>query len=432
MLCDNLSVDPSGRLTFAGLYPRDLLNTFGSPLYVMDEDRIRALCSLYRQAMRDSFGPRALPLFASKACCFTGIFRILSEEGFGADVVSSGEIATAVRAGFDLQNAYYHGNSKTDSEIRYAVDAGVGTFVADCPEELDAIERIVSETGSRQKVLLRITPGIDPHTYAEVSTGQVDSKFGEPIETGQALAFVRKALSLPHLDVRGFHCHVGSQVHDASVFIRSAEKMLGFILDVRNECGYLPDILDLGGGYGVKYRDCDPELDLSASIEEIGAYLRRRCAEESVPMPAVLLEPGRSVVADAGMTLYTVNSVKHIPGFKNYVAVDGGMGDNPRYALYEAPYTVVLPERMNDPAAALYDVVGKYCESGDIIQPSVPLPEGISRGDILAVLTTGAYNYSMASHYNRVPKPAVVLIRNGVPSLAVRRETPEDLCAFDI
>ena len=432
MLFDNLSVDSSGRLTFAGLLPRDLLDAFGSPLYVMDEDLIRARCRLYKQAMKDAFGGKSLPLYASKACCFKRMYRILAEEGLGADVVSPGEIATAVHAGFDPSHLYFHNNSKSDPDIRYALQAGVGTIVADGTDELDALERILSETGRKQNVLLRITPGIDPHTYTEVSTGQVDSKFGEPIETGQAMAFVRHALSLPHLSVKGFHCHVGSQVYDASVFIRSAAKMVGFIRDVKDACGYLPEQLDLGGGYGVKYRDCDPTFDLAASIGEIGAHLKRGCAEAGLPLPAVLLEPGRSVVADAGITLYTVNSVKHVQGYKNYVAVDGGMGDNPRYALYGAPYTVVLPERMNEPAAALYDVVGKFCESGDILQPAVPLPDTVRRGDILAVLTTGAYNYSMASHYNRVPKPAVVMIRNGVPSLAVRRETPDDLCAFDL
>lgn len=432
MLCDNLSVDTSGRLTFAGLLPRDLLDVFGSPLYVMDEDRIRARCRLYRQAMTDAFGRKALPLYASKACCFQRMYRILAEEGLGADVVSPGEIATAIRAGFDPERLYYHSNSKSDGDIRYALNAGVGTIVVDGTDELDALEAILKETGRKQTVLLRITPGIDPHTYTEVSTGQVDSKFGEPIETGQAKAFVERALSLPHLTVKGFHCHVGSQVYDAKIFIRSADKMISFIRDVRDAFGYLPEQLDLGGGYGVQYLECDPELDLAASIAEIGTFLKRRCAEEVLPLPAVLLEPGRSIVADAGITLYTVNAVKHVQGYKNYIAVDGGMGDNPRYALYQAPYTVVLPERMNEQAAALYDVVGRFCESGDIIQPAVPLPDSVRRGDILAVLTTGAYNYSMASHYNRVPKPAVVMVRDGVPSLAVRRETPEDLCAFDL
>ena len=308
MLCNNLAVDENGRLTFAGALPRDLVERFGSPLYVMDEDRIRAMCRAYKRAMTAAFGESSLPLYASKACCFTHMYRILTEEGLGADVVSAGEIATAVNAGFDLSRVYFHGNSKTDDELRYALNAGVGTIVLDGTDELEALCRILTgEFGSRrQRVLLRVTPGIDPHTYAEVSTGQVDSKFGVPIETGQAMDFVREALAQPVLTVAGFHCHVGSQVHDADVFIRSAEKMLDFMQNVRRETGLAAEVLDLGGGYGVKYREIDPAPDLFQSIGEIGAYLRRRCGELDFPMPAVLLEPGRSIVAEAGITLVNI------------------------------------------------------------------------------------------------------------------------------
>ena len=431
MLCENLTVK-NGRLLFAGADPRALLEEFGSPLYVMDEDRVRDRCRVYRDAMKRAFGEKSFPIYASKACCFKKMYRIVGEEGLGADVVSVGEIATAKAAGFDLSKVFFHGNSKSDADIRFAMEAGVGFIVADGVMEVQAIEHVGKELNRRQRVLLRITPGIDPHTYAEVATGQVDSKFGEPIETGQAKAFVTLALSLPHVDVAGYHCHVGSQVHDADVFIRSAEKMLAFIEEIHQACGYLPEYLDLGGGYGVQYLPEDPAFDLAASIGEIGVFLKERCAALGIPAPAIILEPGRSIVADAGMTLYTVTCTKHIKGYKNYVAVDGGMGDNPRYALYEAPYTVVLPERMEEKGTTTYDVVGKFCESGDILQPAVLLPERIERGEILAVLTTGAYNYSMASHYNRVPKLPVVMIRDGKATLAVRRETPEDMFAFDV
>ena len=431
MLCKNLTVK-DGRLRFAGMEPGELMRAFGSPLYVMDENRIREKCRIYRDAMIAAFGETSFPIYASKACCFKEMYRIIGSEGLGADVVSIGEIATAKAAGFDLSKAFYHSNSKSDEEIRLAAEAGVGYIVADGEEEIRAIDRILGEMGKRQKVLLRITPGIDPHTYAEVATGLVDSKFGEAIETGQAAKYVALALSLPHVEVAGYHCHVGSQVHDADVFIRSAEKMLAFIDSMRKAHGYLPEFLDLGGGYGVRYEESDPDLDLAASIAEIGAFLKKRCGEMDMPVPAVILEPGRSIAADAGMTLYTVNCVKRIPGYKNYVAVDGGMGDNPRYALYEAPYTVVLPRRMDEKGTVRYDVVGKFCESGDVIQPGVLLPEEIRRGEILAVLTTGAYNYSMASHYNRVPKLPVVMIKDGEARVVVRRETPEDLFAFDV
>ena len=436
MLCKNLTVSPEGQLSFAGVkVDKALLAAFGSPLYLMDEGRIREKCAVYREAMKEAFGKDSFPIYASKACCFKEMYRIIGSEGLGADVVSAGEIATARAAGFDMEKVFYHGNSKSDEELRFALEAGVGCIVVDGREELAALERLAREANKKQKILLRITPGIDPHTFAEVATGQVDSKFGEAVETGQAARFVEAALEATKrgaVELVGFHCHVGSQVHDADVFIRSAEKMLTFIADMKEAWGYEPAILDLGGGYGVRYTEADPDFDLAQSIREIGRSLKALCREKGQTLPAVILEPGRSLVADAGLTLYTVNCTKRIPGYKNYVAVDGGMGDNPRFALYESPYTLVMPERMNEPCTTVYDVVGKFCESGDVIQPGVSLPDTIRRGDLIATLTTGAYNYSMASHYNRVPKLPVILIRDGACRVAVKRETLADLYAFDV
>ncbi len=432
MLCKNLSVTPSGRLLFAGRDLGELAAKYGTALYVMDEDRIREMCRIYKNAMHQAFGDNTQPLFASKACSFRHIYRVMKEEGMGIDVVSCGELYTAQKAGFDLSQAYFHSNNKTDEDIRYGMEVGVGCFVADNVEEVEAVERLAGERGICQKMLLRITPGIDPHTYEEVATGKVDSKFGSAIETGQAMEIVKRALACPHVDLAGFHCHVGSQVFDSDTFIRSSEVMLRFIAQVKEETGYFARELDLGGGYGVRYTESDPVLDLRKSILEVGEHVRSLCVQLSIPQPKILMEPGRSIVADAGLTLYSVGTVKKIPGYKNYVSVNGGMTDNPRFALYRSSYTVVLPEKMNEECDLVASVVGRCCESGDILQENVALPSSVKRDDLLAVLTTGAYNYSMASHYNRIPKLPVIMISGGEDFIAVRRETLEDITACDL
>ncbi len=432
MICENLTVNATGELLFAGRSTKELLNTYGSPLYLMDEQRIRRNMRVYADAMNEAFGQDAMVLYASKACSFKDIYRIAKEERIGIDVVSAGEIHTAKAAGFPMENAYFHGNNKTDEEIAYAMDAGVGFFVADHTEELDAVNAIAAQKGIVQKVLLRITPGIDTHTYEAVATGQVDSKFGSAIETGQAADITGYALGLPHISLEGFHCHVGSQVFDSDTFFRSADIMLQFIGAMRVQYGYTARQLDLGGGYGVRYTDDDPTIDIADNIRQVAVHVKNACAQLKLPLPAIRLEPGRSIVADAGITLYTVGSVKRIPGYKNYVSVDGGMSDNPRFALYESPYTVVCPEKMHEPADFKCDVVGKCCESGDVLQPDVLLPASVERGDMLAVLTTGAYNYSMASNYNRIPRPPVVMLTKDGEHVAVKRESLEDIIKNDI
>lgn len=432
MICNNLSVSSDGILHFAGQDVTALLREYGSPLYLLDADRVRENCRTYLRAMKEAFGEDALPLYASKALSFQGIYRIMREEGLGVDVVSAGEIYTAARAGFPLERAYFHSNNKTDEDIAFAMEQKVGYFVVDNEEELTAIERIASEKGLRQRVLLRLTPGIDPHTYEAVATGKVDSKFGAAIETGQAEEMTAYALTLPHVELRGFHCHVGSQVFDSDVFLRAADVMLTFIADIYRKHGYLAAELDLGGGYGVRYREEDPVLDIAVNIKEVGAAIKAKCAALNIPVPAMRLEPGRSIVADAGMTLYTVGTIKKIPGYKNYVSIDGGMTDNPRYALYRSAYTVLPANKMNEKREMICTVAGRCCESGDLIQEEVPLPASMARGDILAVLTTGAYNYSMASNYNRIPRPPIVLLQGGSHTVAVKRESFTDLVQNDL
>ena len=431
-LSDNLSVNEEGRLFFAGADTRTLAEKYGTPLYLMDEDRIRANIRLYKDAFRDLWPGEAEVLYASKACSFLEICRIAESEGISLDAVSPGELLTAKKAGFDLGRAYFQGNNKTDEDIACAVEWGVGTFVTDNPEELSALEKEAARRGIRQKILLRLTPGVDCHTYEAVNTGKVDSKFGVAIETGQAASFVREALASAHLELLGFHCHVGSQVFDEDVFERTARIMLGFIASVREETGYTARVLDLGGGYGVRYVDRDPAIDVRKKIGDVSETIRETCRELSLPLPRLLMEPGRSIVADAGLTLYRTGSVKRIPGYKNYLSVDGGMGDNPRFALYGARYTVYPAEKMREERDMICDLVGRFCESGDEIQRDIRMPRSMERGDLVAVATTGAYNYSMASLYNRVPRPPVVMIRNGEDRLVVRRETPEDLLALDL
>ena len=430
-ICDNISVNAAGHLCFGGQDTLDLAARYGTPLYLMDEDRLRHNMRVYTEAFRRCFAPGSLPLYASKANAFRQIYRIAKDEGMGVDVVSAGEIHTAHSAGFDMALAYFHSNNKTDADIRYAMDCGVGCFVVDGEEELRAIDAEAARRGIKQKLLLRLTPGIDPHTYAAVDTGRVDSKFGTAIETGQGEAITALALSLPHIDLAGFHCHVGSMVFDEDVFERAAVVMLEFIAMIAQKYGCLVRELDLGGGYGVPYVASDGTVDIGARIGEVAAVIHATCARLGIAEPAILMEPGRSIVADAGMTLYTVGAVKRILGYKNYVSVDGGMSDNPRYALYESKYTCYAAGRMNEPAKLQCDLVGRCCESGDVIQPGIFMPEDVCRGDVAAVCTTGAYNYAMASNYNRIPRPPIVMLKGGESYVAVRRETVEDLVALD-
>lgn len=432
MICDNISVK-EGILRFAGQNTVELAKKYGTPLYLLDEDKIREKCRAYKSAFHKYFGPAAKPLYASKANCFKRIYEIMAEEEMGIDVVSSGEIYTAIKAGYDLSQAYFHSNNKTDDDIAYAIESGIGYFVCDNIEEVRVIEREAAARGIRQKVLLRITPGIDPHTFDEVSTGKVDSKFGSAIETGQAEEIVRLTLEEPHVELTGYHCHIGSQVLTEDVFERGAVVMLEFVADMKNKLGYMARELDLGGGYGVRYLDTDVQLDIDTKVSMVAEAAKRTAARLGISMLEIHMEPGRSIVADAGMTLYTVGTVKQIPGYKNYVSVDGSMTDNPRFALYGASYTCFIANRMDEQNDFEASLVGRCCESGDIIQENVMMPHTVGRYDIAAVCTTGAYNYSMASNYNRLPRPPVVILKNGSESyVAVRRESFEDIVRNDM
>ena len=431
LLCENVTVS-DGHLHFAGVDTVELAKQYGTPLYLIDEARIRRNCRTYRAAMAAAFGENGQVLYASKAASFKRVYEIMREEEMGIDVVSIGEMYTAMKAGFPLSRAYFHSNNKTDADIGFAMEHGIGYFVADNAEELRAIDREAAARSTKQPILIRITPGIDPHTFAAVSTGKVDSKFGAAIATGQADKLIQLALSLPHLRLVGFHCHVGSMVFDADVFLKTADVMLRFIADVTETYGITVEQLDLGGGFGVRYLPEHPFMNVAAVIAQVGAFVKETVAKLGIAMPKISIEPGRSIVADAGMTLYTVGSVKKVEGFINYVSVDGGMADNVRYAMYEAPYTLLPADKMDAPRDLTCTVVGRCCESGDILQRDVPLPRDVARGDLIAVQTTGAYNYSMASNYNRLPRPPIVMVNDGDSYVAVRRETIDDLVSLDI
>ena len=430
MLHKNLSVNEKGHLCIGGVDTVALAEKYGTALYVIDEDQIRENSRVYINAMKKYFGGESGPLFASKALCFTEIYRIIASEGMRTDLVSPGELYTALRAGFPLENAFFHGNNKTDADIELAIENGLGYFVADNKDELDSINEIAGKHGITQKILLRLSPGIDPHTHAKISTGSVDSKFGTAIETGQAEKLTAYALTLKNIQLDGFHCHIGSQIFDCQPFCDAADIMLKYIARVKSALGFETAILNLGGGFGVKYVESDPEIDYEANIKEISEHINAQCETFGIKRPTILMEPGRSIVANAGLTLYTVGSVKHITGYKSYVSIDGGMPDNPRYALYQSAYTPVIANKANGERTLRCTIAGRCCESGDLIAEDVML-QSAERGDILAILVTGAYNYSMASNYNRLPRPAVVIVKDGVDRIGVRRETFADLVALD-
>ena len=420
-----------GHLTIGGLDTVALASKYGTPLYVMDEDAIRANCRALKNSMDAHYHKKGLVLYASKAFCCKRMYRILNEEGLGADVVSGGELYTALQAGFPAERIYFHGNNKTADELTMALESGVGRIVVDNIAELELLGALAKAAGKTASVLFRIKPGIDAHTHNFIRTGQIDSKFGFALETGEALQAVAAALKTPGIRVAGIHCHIGSQIFDIDPFCHAAEVMLGFAQQVRAELGYTIEELNLGGGFGIRYVAQDDPKALESYMEAVSKVVLGFCETNSFPVPFICIEPGRSIVGDTGITLYTIGSVKTIPGYRTYVSIDGGMTDNPRYALYQSAYEAVVANKAAQQKDFTATIAGRCCESGDLIQENTQL-QTPAVGDILAVLSTGAYNYSMASNYNRVPRLPVVMVRGGEDSLAVRRETYEDLVRNDV
>ncbi len=431
MLHPCLDINSENHLTIGGVDAVEIAKTYGTPVYVMDEQTIRNNCREYRNALERNFGKGSMPLYASKAFSCKRVYEIVAEEGIGVDVVSGGELYTAYKAGFPMENVYFHGNNKTEKDIELAIDCKIGYFVVDNTDELISLNDIAAKRGITQKILLRITPGIDPHTHKAIVTGSVDSKFGTAIETGQALEIVKKAISLSNVYLEGLHCHIGSQIFDFDPFVDAADIMIKFIKQIKDETGFEIKTLNLGGGFASRYIDTDPVISYSDNIDKMAETVKKQVAENKIKQPKILMEPGRSLVASSGITLYTIGSVKEITGFKNYVSIDGGMPDNPRYALYQSIYSALIANRAKDVPDYSCTIAGRCCESGDLIAENIKLASP-KRNDILAVLTTGAYNYSMASHYNRLPKPPVVMVANNKTYVAVRRETFDDIIRNDL
>ena len=428
---DNLTVNEQGHLCIGIHDTVELAKEFGTPLYVLDEDKVRQNCRGYKNAIDEYYGGRGLALYASKALCTMYTARVAAEEGLGADVVSGGEIYTLKKAGFPMEKVFFHGNNKTDDEIELAMDCGVGHIVVDNIYELDRVNQAAAKRNTVQPILFRIKPGIDAHTHDFVRTGQIDSKFGVALENGEAYEIHKYASTLKNVSVDGVHCHIGSQIFDVTPFCEAAKVMMNFVADLRDTLGLDPKILNLGGGFGIKYVEGDDPLApvdyVKAAIETVKEVAEQR----KIPLPFLVFEPGRSIVAEAGITLYTVGCVKDIVNVRTYVSVDGGMSDNPRYIMYGSKYSAVLANKANEENVKKVTIAGKCCESGDIIQENVPLPE-VNVGDTLAVLATGAYNYSMASNYNRIPRPAMVAVKGSEKKVIIRRETYEDIIKNDI
>ncbi len=426
-----LGVNSLGHLTVGGRDAVQLAQSYGTPLYVMDEGQIRRACRLYRRSIDRYYGGRGLVAYASKAFCCKEICRIANEEGLGLDVVSAGELYTAVTAGFPAEKIIFHGNNKTMEELTMALEYGVGRIVVDNITELHLLDQLARAAGSRPGVLLRIKPGVDAHTHDFVRTGQIDSKFGFALETGEAMEAAREAAAAGHLTFLGIHCHIGSQIFDTEPFQHAAQVMVGFLADVKRELGVELGELNLGGGFGIRYTPDNDPAPLDAYMEPVAAAIGAACRRTGMATPFIILEPGRSIVGPAGVTLYRVGGVKKIPGVRTYVSVDGGMFDNPRYALYQSRYSFVIANKAALSPAGTVTVAGKCCETGDLLGEDIPLPQA-EPGDILAVLATGAYNYSMASNYNRNRRPPVVLVGGGEDRIIVRGETLEDLVRCDV
>ena len=431
MISRCLSVNSEGHLAIGGLDVPSIAREYGTPVMIMDEDNIRATCREYREAMKKHYGDNFLVCFASKALSMRYMYRILSEENMGVDVVSGGELYTANSADFPCDRIYFHGNNKTCDELKLALSLGIRRFVVDNIEELDRLNKLSIEMGKISKISFRIKPGIDAHTHDFVKTGNIDSKFGVALENGEAMDIIRYALTLTGVEVCGVHCHIGSQIFDNEPFGHAAEVMMQFLSDVREELGITIAELNLGGGFGIKYiEENDPE-PIENTVKNFTDVVKQKASELKFPLPLLVIEPGRSMVALSGITVYTVGSVKEIKGIRTYVSVDGGMADNPRYALYKADYTAVAPEKMNEAADMCVTLAGRCCESGDLIGENMMI-QRVKAGDLIAVLATGAYNYSMASNYNRLPRPPIVMVSGRKTKLAVARETYEDLIKNDI
>ena len=428
---DCLNTNEKGHLTIGGCDTVELAKEYGTPLYVLDETTIRNTIRSYVSSFKKFYDGNGMPLYASKALSCKELCRIAKEENIGLDVVSGGEIYTALQAGFPMEKVHFHGNNKTEDEIRFALKSKVGKFVVDNLYELELLNKIAGEMNVKADISFRIKPGVDAHTHNFIRTGQIDSKFGFALETGEAFEAVKEALKLDNVCLKELHCHIGSQIFDIEPFVTAAEIMIDFMAKIKSELGAAISELNLGGGFGIMYTSDDEPVPYENYMDKVSVAVKAKCAEHGLPVPFIYIEPGRSVVGEAGITLYTVGGKKEIPNVRTYVSIDGGMTDNIRYALYQSAYTVVNASKADKPADEVVTIAGKCCESGDLVQEHTKVAD-VQVGDILAVLSTGAYNYSMASNYNRIPRPAIVMVKDGKSRVIVKRESYEDIVRNDV
>lgn len=428
---DSLHINDQGHLTLGGMDTVQLAEQYGTPLYVFDEDLIRKNCRAFVTAIQEHYDGFGGVAYASKAFSCLAMAKVMAEEKMYLDVVSGGELYTALSSGFPAERILFHGNNKSEEELAYAIENGVGRIVADNLYELKKINELAGDYGKKICVLLRVTPGVDAHTHSFIRTGQIDSKFGVTLENGEAKEVVQELSRMENLDFAGLHCHIGSQIFDTEPFLHTVQVMLGFMQEIQRTLGITLRELDLGGGFAIRYKEEDNKSDYNAQVTAVLKEVCKECDRLNMPRPFLFFEPGRSIVGEAGITLYTIGRVKEIPGVRNYISVDGGMTDNPRYALYQSDYQVVIAGKAGEEKNYVATVAGKCCESGDLIQENCPIasPEV---GDVLAVFSTGAYCYSMSSNYNRLCKPPVVFVKDGVSRIVVSRETYEDLIRHDI
>lgn len=426
---NNLEINKMGNLMISGCDCVELAKKYKTPLYVMDEGEIRRRCRDIRENHIEKH--KGFAVYASKAFLNREMCRIINEEGLGLDVVSGGELFTAYSVNFPMERVEFHGNNKTIEELEMAVDFGIGRIIIDNFDEIDNLNRILKEKQKTADVMLRVIPGVDTHTHDYISTGRVDSKFGLSIIDGSALQAIRIILDSNNLKLKGLHSHIGSQLLDNEAYAKEIKVLAEFSKVIKDRLGFEMEDLNVGGGFGIFYVSGDERKGISYFTDLIYESVNKEFSSSGLKIPRIIIEPGRWIVGEAGVTLYTVGSIKEIEDIRKYVSVDGGMADNPRPPLYDAAYTAVVANKKYGAEKEVVTIAGRCCESGDILIKDIELPR-VESGDIIAVLSTGAYNYSMASNYNRLPKPAVVMVNNGEDRLIVRRETYEDILRYDI
>lgn len=429
LLFGTAAINSEEHLVIGGCDTTQLAKEYGTPLFVYDVAHIRAQARGFKQTFNE-LGVKNKVVYASKAFSCLAIYQVLQEEEIACDVVSGGELYTALKGGMNPANIEFHGNNKTKEELAYAIDSNIGMIIVDNFYEIELLEELLTAKKKQQKVLFRITPGVDAETHDYILTGQVDSKFGFDVTSGQATEALQRLMNSEVFDLQGVHCHIGSQIFSAEGFLAAVEKMMAILKEWQQTFNYTANILNMGGGFGVKYTETDEPLAPELFVKNIVSGVKGQCQLLDYPLPEIWIEPGRSLIAEAGTTLYTVGARKDIPDVRNYVSVDGGMGDNIRPALYEAKYDGFLANRSGNDDRETVTIVGKYCESGDVLIRDIDLPH-LEAEDLFAITTTGAYGYSMASNYNRNPRPAVVFVEEGQAKLVVRRETYEDMTSLD-